>query len=201
MALAAGGGWRGPFPAPQPAFWICPIAQGVMGWAGSGWACGTCLEGKRTQGHIAVGTGGCVLAVGSFPAPGKAHGSAWRGSSPALALHPEMACEDQRGILVALLHPVAVLCVPRKACFCGGAACCTHKCWGPQGCAACRGPSPSPSFLLGQEGPSPGSFLCRDGTHGASAVRKALPILQLLLVVLTSHVSCQAPHPFPTMCD
>lgn len=29
------------------------------------------MEGERLQDHIVVGTGGCVLAVDSFPAPGR----------------------------------------------------------------------------------------------------------------------------------
>lgn len=45
---------------------------------------------------------------------------------------------------------------------------------------------PSPSFLRGQEGPNPGSFLLWDGGHGVSAVRKALPVLQLCAVVSSS---------------
>ena len=68
------------------------------------------LGGQENAGPHCGGHRGLCPGCGFLSRSKQAHGCAWRGSNPALALHPEMACGDQRGILVALLHPIAVLC-------------------------------------------------------------------------------------------
>lgn len=65
-----GGHVEGPSSSTQISIWDLPhsTAGGRDGLAraGSGWACGTCLEAKRTQDQIAVGTGGYILALDPF---------------------------------------------------------------------------------------------------------------------------------------
>lgn len=96
-------------------------------------------------------------------------GCAWRGSNPALALHPEVVCGYQQGIWWWLC------CSPQQCWLFLWQGCCTLSIGDPGLCWVSQ-PSLS-SFLWGQE--ELGFLPVQGWGSGAAVVRKAFPLLQL----------------------
>ena len=181
MALAQGGWVEGPLSSTQPAFGICPTARGGdgMGWLRPG------LGGREDPRARCGGHRGLCPGCGFLPRSGQAHGCAWRGSNPALALHPELGprlrSKAEGGTKGGFWWPgrtPAGRCVPERHGSVAGLPVAPTSAGDPRaGLGAVAPHPPLPSCLLRKDQALAPSGA---GMGAVGQMRKALPILQLL---------------------